>query len=85
MKKAMFVTGGTVGTGLCIAETYAKAGYAVFITSREEARAQEAGSAIAAKYGVTAKGYGLEVGNEDRIKEIFADIDSQDSCLQWKN
>ena len=40
MKKAMFVTGGTAGTGLCIAETFAKAGYAVFITSREETRAQ---------------------------------------------
>ena len=25
MKKAMFVTGGTIGTGLCIAETFAKA------------------------------------------------------------
>ena len=47
MKKAMFVTGGTVGTGLCIAETFAKAGYAVFITSRDEARAQEAAAAVA--------------------------------------
>ena len=70
MKKAMFVTGGTVGTGLCIAETFAKAGYAVFITSRDEARAQEAAAAVAEKYGVHAKGYGLDVGNEDRVKEI---------------
>ena len=63
MKKAMFVTGGTVGTGLCIAETFAKAGYAVFITSRDEARAREAAASVAAKYGVHAKGYGLDVGN----------------------
>jgi len=77
MKKAMFVTGGTQGTGLCIAETFAKAGYAVFLTSREESRAQQAAASIAEKYGVLAKGYGLEVGNEQRIRDIFADIDSQ--------
>ena len=47
MKKAVFVTGGTVGTGLCIAQTFAKAGYAVFITSREESRAQEAATSVA--------------------------------------
>ena len=82
MKKAMFVTGGTVGTGLCIAETFAKAGYAVFITSRDEARAQEAAAAVAEKYGVHAKGYGLDVGNEDRVKEIFADIDAQDCFVE---
>ena len=82
MKKAMFVTGGTVGTGLCIAETFAKAGYAVFITSRDEARAQETAAAVAEKYGVHAKGYGLDVGNEDRVKEIFADIDAQDCFVE---
>lgn len=79
MKKAMFVTGGTQGTGLCIAETFAKAGYAVFLTSREEKRAQEAAASVAEKYGVHARGYGLEVGNEERIKEIFADIDKQET------
>lgn len=42
MKKAVFVTGGTVGSGLAIAERFAKEGYAVIITSRGEERAQEA-------------------------------------------
>ena len=52
MKKALFVTGGTVGTGLCIAETFAKAGYAVFITSREREKAEEAAGKLAKDYGV---------------------------------
>ena len=69
MKKAMFVTGGTAGTGLCIAETFAKAGYTVFITSREEARAQEAAASVAEKYGVTAKGYGLEVRSKNSSRQ----------------
>ena len=36
MKKAMFVTGGTVGTGFATAEKFAENGYAVIITSRKE-------------------------------------------------
>lgn len=75
MKKAVFVTGGTVGTGLCIAETFAKAGYNVIITSRSGDRAQEAAAQVGQKYGVYAKGYALDIRDEDRIKEIFADID----------
>ena len=82
MKKAMFVTGGTVGTGLCIAQTFAKAGYAVFLTSRDEARAREAAQKVADEFGVHAKGYGLDVGNEEQVKEIFADIDRQDCFVE---
>ena len=34
MDKAIFVTGGTIGSGLAVAERFAKEGYNVVITSR---------------------------------------------------
>lgn len=76
MKKAVFVTGGTVGSGLAIAERFAKEGYAVIITSRGEERAWEAARGVAEKYGVFAKGYGLDIRDEQRVIDIFNDIDA---------
>ena len=82
MKKAMFVTGGTVGSGLAIAERFAKEGYAVFITSRDGARAEEAAKNVAEKYGVFTKGYALDIRDEQRVKDIFLDIDSLDCFVE---
>ena len=76
MKKAVFVTGATVGSGLASAERFAKEGYDVFIQSRDAARAQEAAEGVAKKYGVFAKGYGIVPGNEKDVEDVFADIDS---------
>ncbi|MBQ8359905.1 MAG: SDR family NAD(P)-dependent oxidoreductase, partial [Oscillospiraceae bacterium] len=42
MKKSVFITGATVGTGYATAEKFAEAGYCVFIASRSQERAQEA-------------------------------------------
>ena len=42
MKKCVFVTGATNGTGLTIAKTFAKVGYNVILTSRDTARAEAA-------------------------------------------
>ena len=42
MNKAVFVTSGTVGSGLACAERFAKEGYDVFITSRNSECAKEA-------------------------------------------
>lgn len=67
MQKAMFVTGGTVGTGFATAEKFAQNGYAVFITSRKAERAVEAAGKITDKYGVFAKGYGLDIRNEQVV------------------
>ncbi len=75
MKKAVFVTGAAGGTGLACAERFAMEGYDVFITSREEPKAQEAAEQISKKHGVFAMGFGLEVGNEDKVKEVFGKID----------
>ena len=45
MKKSVFVTGATNGTGFAIAERFAREGYDVFIGSRDLARAEEAADA----------------------------------------
>ncbi len=82
MKKAVFVTGATVGSGYAIAERFAKEGYDVFITSRGADRAQKAADSIAEKYGVFAKGYGLDIRDEQAVKDIFADIDSLDRVVK---
>ncbi len=82
MKKAVFVTGGTVGSGYAIAERFAKEGFDVFISSREEQRAQEAADKIAEKYHVFAKGYSLIPGNEEDVKAVFSDIDGLDRVVE---
>ncbi len=82
MHKAVFVTGGTVGSGLAIASRFAKEGYDVFITSRSGERAEAAADGISQKYGVFAKGYALDIRDEDRVKEIFNDIDAQERFVE---
>lgn len=75
MKKAVFVTGGTVGSGYAIGERFAKEGYNVIVTSRNGERAEKAAAEIAEKYGVEGAGYALDIRDEQRVKDIFADID----------
>lgn len=82
MKKAVFITGGTVGTGLATARRFAKEGYDVFITSRSEERAQEAAQKVANEFGVFAKGFGLDIRNEPRVIEIFNIIDGLDRFVE---
>ena len=77
MSRAVFVTGGTVGSGLAIAERFAKEGYHVIITSRDEVRAEKAAKEVAEKYGVIGKGYGLDIRDEERVLDIFKDIDER--------
>ena len=82
MKKSVFVTGGTIGSGFATAAKFAEAGYSVFIASRSQERAQEAADKIAAQYGVHAKGYGLGIRDEEAVKAVFADIDAQDCFVE---
>lgn len=82
MKKCVFVTGATNGTGLTITKTFAKAGYNVILTSRDAARAEEAAAKVAEEFGIYAKGYALDIRDEDRIKAIFADIDANDCFVE---
>lgn len=82
MKKAMFVTGGTVGTGLAAAEKFAQNGCAVFITSRNGKKAEQAAQNVARKYGVFARGYALNIRNEQSVIDIFNDIDGCDCFVE---
>lgn len=75
MSRAIFITGGTVGTGLATAERFAQEGYAVFLTSRSGERAERAAQMIRDTYKVLAKGYALDIGQEQRVADIFCDID----------
>ncbi|MBQ8804010.1 MAG: SDR family oxidoreductase [Tyzzerella sp.] len=76
MSRAVFVTGGTVGSGYAIAERFAKEGYSVVITSRDGDRAEKAAKEISKKYNVVGKGYALDIRNEQRVIDIFNDIDA---------
>lgn len=82
MKKAMFVTGGTIGTGFATARRFASEGYAVFLTSRDGKRAAEAAAAIAAEFGVLARGFALDIRDENRVVEIFREIDGLDCFVE---
>ena len=46
MNKMVVVTGATTGTGYCVAQKFAANGYDVCITSRDQARAQEAAARL---------------------------------------
>ena len=80
MKKAVFVTGAAVGTGLAAARKFAADGYAVFITSRDGEKAGAAAKAIGQEFGVTAGGYGLGIRDEEAVRAVFRDIDAQ-GCI----
>ncbi len=81
MKKSVFVTGATNGTGFAIAERFAREGYDVFIGSRSKENSQESAKKLADKYGIFAKGYQTKIFDEDNVKEIFADIRSMGYLL----
>lgn len=74
MKKSVFVTGATNGTGYAIAERFAKEGYDVFIGSREKKRSDEAAKKLADTYGIFAKGYETVIFDEANVNAIFDDI-----------
>lgn len=78
MKNAVFITGAQSGTGYAIAETFAKQGWDVFITSRRGEAAAEAAKKLGETYGIFAKGYECNIRNEQQVIDIFNDIDRTD-------
>lgn len=73
-EKGVFVTGACKNTGRTIAETFAAHGYGLFLTSRDKAEAEKTAEQISLRYGVPAKGFALSAGSEERVKEVFAQI-----------
>ncbi len=82
MQKAMFITGAAQGTGFGTAEKFASEGYAVFVTGRKGEAADEAAKLLSDKYGVISKGYELDIRDEQRVIDIFNDIDSQNCFVE---
>lgn len=82
MNHAVFVTGGTYGTGYAIAQRFAKEGYDVFLTSRDAERAEEAANKIRSECGVFAKGFALDIRDEQRVIDIFKEIDALDRFVE---
>lgn len=76
MNKMVVVTGATTGTGYCVAQKFAANGYDVCITSRDQARAQEAAARLKAENDgkIETFGYGLEVLNEPQMAAMFDDL-----------
>jgi NAD(P)-dependent dehydrogenase (short-subunit alcohol dehydrogenase family) len=70
MNKAVFITGAQYGTGYGIAEFFAKQGWDIFITSRRGNEAITAAEKLSDTYGVFAKGYECNIGNEQQIIDI---------------
>lgn len=75
MNKSVFITGAQSGTGYAIAETFARNGWDVFITSRNGGEAARAADKLSADYGVFSKGYECNIRNEQQVIDIFNDID----------
>ena len=82
MRNALFVTGAAKGTGFCTCEMFAKNGWDVFLTSRHGEEAEASAKLLSEKYGIISKGYECNIGNEEQIKAIFADIDKQNTTLK---
>ena len=70
MANAVFITGAQSGTGYGIAEFFAKQGWDVFITSRRGEAAERAAKKLTEDYGIFAKGYECNIGNEQQVIDI---------------
>ncbi|MBQ2724995.1 MAG: SDR family oxidoreductase [Clostridia bacterium] len=83
MKKSVFVTGATNGTGYAIARRFADEGYDVFIGSREGEKSSAAAERLHEEYGVFAKGFAYQTAvlDEAQVTEIFDDIRSMGYLL----
>lgn len=82
MNQAVFITGAQSGTGYGIAEHFARQGWNVFLTSRNGTAADEAAERLCHTYGIFAKGYACDIGNEQQVIDIFNDIDKTGNFVQ---
>jgi NAD(P)-dependent dehydrogenase (short-subunit alcohol dehydrogenase family) len=74
MKKSVLITGSCYGTGFTIAEKFAKEGYDIFITGRDEEKAANAAKAISEKFGVAAHGFATKEFDQEEVRNLFKKI-----------
>lgn len=82
MSHAVLITGAQAGTGYGIAECFAKQGWNVFITSRQQEKAEAAAQRLTDTYGIFAKGYACDIGKEQQVIDIFRDIDATGNFVE---
>lgn len=76
-KGVVFVTGGTKNSGLATVRRFASDGYDVVLTSRSQADADTVAAAVAAEFGVRAKGYEMQLTDLAAIRAVFEDVQAQ--------
>lgn len=76
MKNAALITGASSGTGFQIARKFAENGYAVFISSRNEADAQAAAQKIQSEYSVFSEGFQMSADDLIATDTAFQKISS---------
>ncbi len=68
------ITGGGRGLGQQIAEVYAEMGCNLALCSRNKENCDEVAESLMQKYGILAKGYELDVTNENQVNEVVDQI-----------
>lgn len=81
MKRAALITGASGGSGLRIARKFAASGYAVFVTSRDEDKAQAAADILREEHGVYAQGFALGTRDESQVVDLFRAIGDSGHCV----
>ncbi len=82
MKKSVLVTGATNGTGYAIAARFARQGYHVVLTSRNEQEAKEAAVRLGAEHpAVSVRGVLLPVCREETVNALFDSIEAEGYCI----
>lgn len=74
--KTVFITGSTVNTGRAIAYHFAKEGYNVAISGRNNKNVEEVAAQIASETGADVRGYVLEISDVNKVLEIFAKVEN---------
>ena len=69
--KVVLITGATRNTGLATARRFAAEGYAVAVTSRDQASADRTARELNREFGITAKGYAMALDCVEDIRAVF--------------
>lgn len=84
MSKTVLITGACINTGVAIVEKFAKEGWQVFFTGRDNSKVQLAQQEYAKKFpNVKIQGYAIDSLNADNtvnevaLDSLFANLDSQ--------
>ncbi|KAG0143664.1 hypothetical protein CROQUDRAFT_660923 [Cronartium quercuum f. sp. fusiforme G11] len=75
--KCIIVTGGNRGIGLALSEACAEAGASVAIIFNSAKDAHDRANEIAEKYKVKCKAFQCDVGQQEKVKEVFKVINSE--------